>query len=250
MTSQNDSNETPQAAAGSGEPPPGATPKGAGRAAARSLRAVVLASLAVSIVSLAVAVTAPLWSPHLYGNPGASRLLVLGIAQLRPALAGDEPFRAELTVVRGMVPRSPRLDGALAQLAGYADKGVPTLSQLRARFPRLANDILLAHLLGARDNAFDRAVISLAAAVRLHAVMHRLDDMRPFTQILWQAQQRLDVGDLSGAVAALEGLRGRQAAIAAAWIADARIRIAADEVLRMLDRVAQARIEHAGSASD
>src|SRR5579863_2786284 len=135
MISQNDSNETPQAAAGSGEPPAGAMPKGTGSMPAKTPRAAVLASLAVSIVSLAVAVTAPLWSPRLYGNPAASRLLVLGIAQLRPALAGDEPFRAELTVVRGMVPRSPRLDGALAQLAGYADKGVPTLSQLRARFP-------------------------------------------------------------------------------------------------------------------
>ena len=249
MTSQSDSNETPVTAGTEAAPPAAPAPNRPANEAAR-LRTAMLLSLAVSLVSLAVAVTAPLWSPRLYGNPGASRLLILGIAQLRPALEGNEPFRSQLTLVRGMVTRAPQLDGALAQLAVYADKGVPTLPQLRARFPHLANDVLLSHLLGPQSNAFDKAVISIATAVRLHAVMHQLNDMRPITQALWRAQQKLDAGDLPGAVAALQELRDSEARIAAPWVADARVRIAADTVLQMLDRVAQARLAPRTVAAD
>ena len=93
--------------------------------------------------------------------------MVLGIAQLRPALASNEPFRNELTLVRRVMPNQPEMNQALDALAAYADNGVPTLPELQASFAQCANAIVLKDVFGTKPNEFERTVISAAAALRL-----------------------------------------------------------------------------------
>jgi hypothetical protein len=209
-------------------------------------------AILLSVLSLVVAVTGPLWSPAIYGSPDSARFMVLGVAQLRPVLASNEPFRNELTLVRRVMPSQPDVNRALETLAAYADKGVPTLPELQASFVNCANAIVLKDVVGTKPNGFERAVISAAATLHLHALVHWLNDSlleaampgaaMPGSAIVWEAKTRLDSGDLAGASAALGKLTGPQAKLAKPWIMEVESRIAANQVLELLETVAQSRI--------
>ncbi len=218
----------------------GRTPQAGSAATQMKDRTVV--ALILSALSLVVAVTGPIWSPKIYGDPGSAQFMVLGVAQLRPALLSNEPFRNELTLVRGMMPSQPDVNQALDTLAAYADKGVPTLPELQASFVNCANAIVLNDVVGTNSSGFDRAVISAAAALRLHALAHWLNDTRPASTIAWEAKTHLDTGDLAGASAALGKLTGAPAKVAQPWLSAVQSRIAADQVLELLETVAQSRV--------
>ena len=209
--------------------------------AATGLRDLTRTALVLSVLSLVMAMTGPLWSPKIYGNPGSAQFMVLGVAQLRPALLGNEPFRNELSLVRRVMPSQPDVNQALETLAAYADKGVPTSAELQASFVGFANAIVLEDVVGANPSRFERAVISAAAALHLHALAHWLHDTRPASAIVWEAKTLLDTGDLAGASAALGKLDGPQAKVAAPWISAVQSRIAANQVLEFLETVAQSR---------
>lgn len=207
--------------------------------AATPLRDATLTALILSVLSLLMVLTGPIWSPKIYGNPGSEQFMVLGVAQLRPALLSNEPFRDELTLVRRVMPSQPDVNQALETLAAYADKGVPTSPELQASFVDCANAIVLEDIVGTKPNRFDRTIISAAAAMRLHALAHWLHDTRPASAIVWEAKTRLDYGDLAGASVALSKLTGPQAKIAEPWLRAAQSRIAANHVLDLLETVAQ-----------
>jgi hypothetical protein len=224
----------------SDQDPTGTTPNR--DSAATRMRDVTFTALAISVLSLFMALTAPVWGPRVYGNPGSAQFMVLGLAQLRPALLGNEPFRNELTLVRGVMPSQPDVNQALDMLAPYADTGVPTLPELQASFVKFANAIMLNDVVGTEPSRLDRAVISAAAALHLHALAHWLNDTRPASAIVWEAKTHLDTGDLVGASAALGRLTGSEAIVAQPWLSAVQGRIDADQVLEFLEAVAQSRI--------
>src|SRR5437870_2448231 len=125
------------------------------RRAATRLRDTTFTALALSLLSLLLAITGPIWGPKLYGNPNSAQIMVLGVAQLRPALLGNEPFRNELSLVRGVMPSQPDVNQALDTLAAYADKGVPTVPELQASFVNCANAIVLNDVVGTQSRGFD-----------------------------------------------------------------------------------------------
>lgn len=206
--------------------------------AVRQVRTLATAAFAVALVGLAAAFTVPVWSPLLYGNPDSSRFVALGVAQLRPALERDEPFGVQLSTLRRVMPNDPALAHALGTIAVFADKGAPTVAHLHDQFVEMANEIALGDVVGPNNTWLDRAVVKVASTLELHAVAHRLNDPREPSALVWDAQAHLEAGDLAGTVAALEGLTGRPAAVAAPWIAAARERIAANKVLLQLDSLA------------
>jgi len=218
----------------------GTTPERGG--AAPYMRDLVFTTLAISVLGLFMALTAPLWGPRVYGNPSSGQFMVLGVAQLRPALLSDEPFRNELTLVREVMPSQPDVDQALDMLAAYADKGVPTVPELQASFVKLANAIVLNDVVGTAKSRFDRAIISVAAALHLQALAEWLNDTRPASAIVWEGKAHLDKGDLPGAAAALGKLTGRDATLAQPWLNAVQSRIAADQVLEFLETVAHSRV--------
>jgi hypothetical protein len=243
MTSDQDpagrpANDGPREGAPAAADNPPAGPAANNRAAApTATRAAIL----LAVLSLVVAITGPLWSPTIYGSPDSARFMVLGVAQLRPALAGNEPFRNELTLVRRVMPSQPDVNRALEKLAAYADQGVPTLPELQASFVKFANAIVLKDVVSTRSSEFDRAVVYAAATLHLHALVHWLNDTLPASAVVWEAKTRLDAGDLAGASAVLGKLTGPESKVAEPWIRAVQSRIAANQVLELLETVAQSR---------
>lgn len=220
-------------------PTPPAAPTFEVLARLRGLRQIAVSALVLSVIGVAAAVTTPLWSAKLYGNPDSSRFVALGVAQLRPFLQTDEPFGVQLSTLRRVSPNDPELVKALETLASFADRGAPVLPRLHDRFVQMANEIILADYVSAKHTWLDRAVVTVASTIDLHAMAHRLKDKREASAALWDAEAHLDSGDLAGAVSALEQLTGRPAEIAQPWIEQAKQRLAADKVLLQLDAVAE-----------
>ena len=148
-----------------------------------------------------------------------------------------QKVRLVIDMVRGMDANQ-----ALETLAAFADKGVPTLPELQASFVDSANAIVLQDVIGTTPSRLDRAVISAAAAVHLHALTHWLGGTWPASQVVWEAKTRLDIGDLAGASAALGKLTGPEAKVAEPWILAAQSRIAANHVLDLLETVARSKV--------
>jgi hypothetical protein len=205
----------------------------------RRLHQLAVTAIVVSVIGVVAAATVPLWSAKLYGNPDSSRIVALGVAQLRPFLQREEPFAVQLSTLQRVIPDDPALAKALETLAAFADSGAPIVPRLHARFVRMANEIVLADLVSPKNTWLDRAVVNVASTLDLNAMVHRLKDSRPASLVVWDAQAHLESGDLSGAVSALSQLTGRPAEIARPWIAQANQRLAADKVLAQLDALAE-----------
>jgi hypothetical protein len=92
-----------------------------------------------------------------------------------------------------------------------------------------------------KSGELDRAVIAAAATLHLHALVHWLNAL-PASAVVWEAKTRLNAGDLAGASAALGKLTGPEGKVAEPWIKAVQSRIAANQVLELLETVAQSRI--------
>jgi hypothetical protein len=207
--------------------------------ALKRVRNLATTAFVVALIGVVATLTAPVWSPKLYGNPDSSRFVALGVAQLRPVLERDEPFGVQLSALQRVAPNDPALAKALGTIAVFADKGAPTMGQLRNQFVEMANEIALGDVIGSNKTWFDRAAVKIASTLELHAMAHRLNDPRAPSALVWDAQAQLESGDLAGTVAALGGLTGHPAEVAAPWIAAAHERIAANKVLMQLDSLAE-----------
>ncbi|MSP49528.1 MAG: hypothetical protein EXQ95_09400 [Alphaproteobacteria bacterium] len=229
---------TPAAAGGGRKTAPVTLEAALGR-----LRVAAYAAVALSLVGVGLASTAPIWSPKVYGNATSARFLALGVAQLRPVLESDGPFSAELATLRKIATGDNEVTRALEAITSESGTGVPTLPQLQARFNRTATAVLLSDVVDANRGWFDRMMLNVASTLELHVVLQKIKDKHlPSEELVLQAHMALAGGDLVRAVDAMERLSGRPAEVAAPWIKAARARIAANRVLQFLDTVAAARM--------
>jgi uroporphyrinogen-III synthase len=165
--------------------------------------------------------------------------LIVGVGELRSALASDKSFAAELSTLNDLAHNDealrPRLKPIVDRLAPLAEAGVPTLSQLAAAFP--ATEIARAgeaELAGevTDDNwlkRFWRGVghsISEVITVRPTGPDVEGDDT---LARLARAEAKLGEGDLAAAVAEVRALTGLAAETAAEWLAQAEARLAIEE---------------------
>ncbi len=178
-------------------------------------------------------------------RPGRTAALVLAVAQLREALRRAEPYEGELDAVRALAEGDEEVLRLLDPVAARAATGVPTLAELRARFPAMA-----AAVVGARAAAAKKGWIGAALARLSNAITIRRTDAGAAPDsadaALALAERRLDEGDLAGAVRALSALSGPPAEAAAAWLADARARLAAEEAVDGLQALAIAGLSGGG----
>src|SRR5690349_21148905 len=68
------------------------------------LHQLAMTAIVVSVIGVVAALTVPLWSAKLYGNPDSSRFVALGVAQLRPFLQKEEPFGVQLSTLQRVMP--------------------------------------------------------------------------------------------------------------------------------------------------
>ena len=174
--------------------------------------------------------------------------VVLAVGQLRESLRSPRPFVTELEAVRALAGGREGYAEPLDALAPHAAGGVPTREALALRFEPLAQAGARAAITPDGAGWLDHTLARLSSLVTIRRTGEDETDTRPTAHIA-RAEARLDLGDLAGAVAALEPLRGAPAAVFADWLADARARLAVDRAGATLTSLALADLGSATSAA-
>lgn len=168
-----------------------------------------------------------------------SLALVLGLAQLRDALARGAPYTVELAGVAPLLADRPDAAAALDALTAHAARGVPTREALRARFPALARAVVTAALAPEGAGWVDETLQKLADVVSVRRTGDDIEGPSAEARVA-RAEVRLAAGELADAVAELDGLQGAARDAAQDWLGDARARLGAEDALGQLGRVVTA----------
>jgi len=163
----------------------------------------------------------------------ARRVALAGAAvALRGAAAGSGGFQPALDTVNSLAEGDAAVLAALEPIAAAAGKGVATRQALRDRFTTLASALVRAPDAGDAQ-WYDRAWHRVAGLVTLR----RTGELSggDAEAIVARAEVKLASSDLHGAVAELAALPPGPAALAAAWLDDAKARLAVDDALQRLD---------------
>jgi hypothetical protein len=193
---------------------------------------------------------------------GAQAALALAIANLNRTLATADPYSAPLAALKEIVANDSELNQKVATatepIAGFGDRGVPTLAVLASSFPAAADGIARAAAksedAGAADaeqGFFDKAWrkvtdgVSDAVSVRPEG---EAEGDGPLERLA-RAEVRLSEHKLAEAVAELDGLTGAPREAAAAWLNQAKARLAVDAAMETLSALALTRLPD-GSAGN
>ncbi len=167
----------------------------------------------------------------------ALRVLIVALAELGNAVASSAEFAAPLASVEALGQSRPGWADALHGLEASAKTGIPSTAVLAQQFSQtVAPAILSANAAAPPPNAgFAQAIL---AKLRALVVIRRIDGAAassdPVEAAVATAEGALGHGDLAGAVRALSGLDGAAGQAAAAWLAQARQRLAAEETIARL----------------
>jgi uroporphyrinogen-III synthase len=173
---------------------------------------------------------------------------VLALSALRGALPLDKPYAASLKAVDDLAGTDADLKSQLAPaidpLRPLAESGAPTLAQLQASLParaiaESANAEATSNAVGADAGWSERLINRLSEAVTVRPVGENAEGDGPLAHLA-RGEAKLAAGDLAGAVAEIGALQGKPAETAAAWLADAKARLAQDQAGATLDQTATA----------
>jgi uroporphyrinogen-III synthase len=164
---------------------------------------------------------------------GHADALALAVGQLREALSRPSPFAAELATLEKVAGDAPALPALVAPLRAHAGKGIPTRSELFVRLP----DVVDAAVAAARPTPEPGYAGRIAAKLRDFVSVRRIDGKGSDAEArIARAERAAGRGDLAAAVAELAALQGGAADAVAAWLGDARARLAADDAAAALGR--------------
>jgi hypothetical protein len=149
-----------------------------------------------------------------------------------------------MTAVQAAVQEDRELQDMLAPLARHASTGVPTADALRRDFSEVARRVTSAGSGGDETGWLGGVMRRLSNIVTVRPVGEAAGGNDAGSTVA-RAEARLEAGNLAGAVAALEGLRGPAAEAARPWLERARARLAAQRALSDLSARATARLSTA-----
>jgi len=167
------------------------------------------------------------------GTSGAAAA-ALAVGQLTQALNGSGAFSAELNAVKAFAEDDAEMAAAIAALEPRAAGGVPTVSELRARFPAVAEAVSRADAKLDGESWVENAVNRLSSLVSVRRKGDTAVAAGGVDAALAGAEGALAAGDLAAAIQALETLGPPAADAAAGWLGDARARMTAERLLATL----------------
>jgi len=179
------------------------------------------------------------------GAPPPVRALVLAAGQLREALRTNAPFAEELAALRKTAGEEPDLVRLVSDLTPHAAAGIPVLATLMERFDAAARKAVAAERRFGGDGWLAAAANRLASLVTVRRTAVEESDTTT-EALIARAEAAMQVGDLAGAVKALEGLQGDAAEAMGDWLKQARQRLLAERAMAVLHVHAVSLIAPAG----
>ncbi|MDA0676308.1 MAG: mitofilin family membrane protein, partial [Proteobacteria bacterium] len=166
-----------------------------------------------------------------------ARALVLAVAQLRDTVRRGAGFAADLETLSDLAAGDTDVAAASATLARHAKTGIPTLAMLREQFDGLAGHLLSAARSAPDDTWWQRAANQVSALVSVRRVGTDADG-NSLDAVIARAENLMRAGDLTGAVAAIDGaapqLNEAAMALAKPWLKSAKARLSAERALTAL----------------
>ncbi|MGE0258554.1 MAG: COG4223 family protein [Alphaproteobacteria bacterium] len=169
--------------------------------------------------------------------------LTLALLQLRDAVDAGRPFPAEYAALSSLAKARPEIAAAAAPLAAAASTGAATHAKLARELREVGQEIDKTASAGTVSNGgwTGAALDRLRGLVRIR----RADEAAPTKEAeaaVTVAERALAEGDLARAVAAVETLQGAAAASVAAWLRQARERLAVEAAMRQLQALLTGRL--------
>lgn len=164
----------------------------------------------------------------------------LVVLQIDAALRTARPFPDEYAALAALVHGRPDLAAAAAPLAGAAKAGVASRAVLSRRLHALAMRIATAQPPPAADDLGGRIMAQLHSLVTIRRVGGAGETPAETAVDTAEAAMRHD--DLAGAVEAMRGLTGANAAAAKPWLDLAEPRLQAEAALNKLTTLLAARL--------
>ncbi|KLN60744.1 hypothetical protein WH96_09655 [Kiloniella spongiae] len=178
-------------------------------------------------------INAPVSSPALLSGPATGDVyLALGVLQLRDALRGSGPFVKELDLVRAVAPKNSTVGEMVSPLSSFAAVGLPSLTDLRARFPAAARDALTADKIAGGQSWVDKAIGRVTDVVSIRPI--DVLDGQGTSSVLARAENYLKDGDLSGALQELENLTSAASSGMQDWLELANQREEGEQISQKL----------------
>ncbi len=164
----------------------------------------------------------------------AAAVTALAVGQLAQALKGSGPFAAELKAVKEIAEDDAETAEAIEALDPRAAGGVPTVTELSARFPAVAEAVSKTKAKLKGEEWYENAYNRLTELVSVRRTGDAAVAAGGTDAALARAEGALAAGDLAAAIQAMETLEPPAADAAAGWLNDARARMTAERLLAIL----------------
>lgn len=168
------------------------------------------------------------------GRDLSAAAMLLALTQFRESMNREEPFTEDLTVLQELVgTEDPQLTAAINRLAPHAQNGVLTPKGLSEELRTITGDIIMAKLNGEDVSLQDRILARIGQILSIQkdgAPLIATDEQK----IIAAAQKQLDSGDVEGALATLNQLKGDAATAAAPFKEKAQGTLAAQSTAALM----------------
>ena len=164
----------------------------------------------------------------------AKAAVVLAVSHLDHAVMQSKPFTKELDGLKAVVGDKAALEEPIGVLEPLADKGVPSLIELRASFPEVAREVSRVQADWTGEDWVDKALSRATSLVSVRKTGEAAMADQGNDGAIAQAEAALVLGDVRAAVKALERLEGPPAKAATSWVEKAQKRLDAQEALAQL----------------
>ena len=161
--------------------------------------------------------------------------IILAVTELRNTVQKGDAFVEELNSVRTIAGSDPAVRATLMAIEKHAPKGIRTLSSLRDVFGELAISIVTASKQTVGANWISSAIQEVSSLVKFRRINGNSDPTSA-EALVAQSERYLSTGNLVAAVHSVEQLNGAAKSAAESWLASARARLAAEQVLASLHK--------------
>ena len=163
----------------------------------------------------------------------ASLKIIQAVVSLHSAIQRGYKFNDELNELKAVAKSDPAIHTILMVLEKHSEKGIRTLSGLRDNFNKIAGSIVAADFAKPDADWKDKALKQISTIIKFRRIDDKGGDLST-EGIVAQSEKYLSIGDLDSAVRSIEKLNGPAQFLVAPWLASAKARLAADQVLSSL----------------